>query len=129
MRARQLSVLISATALCCAAAGGALAADGKAKPMDFSIRSEPAGPATGGQTLKWDARRGRWGLTLNLDQPDSRPSTLNDVQAGAYFRITPSLRIGGSVALGEEQLQANPANKLTPAEGQPRVRLETKFKF
>jgi hypothetical protein len=128
MWARQLSVLIAATALCCAAAGGALAADGKSKPMDFSVRSEPGGLA-GGQTLKWDARHGRWGLTLNLDQPDSRPSTLNDVQAGAYFRITPSLRIGGSVALGEEQLRANPANKLAPAEGQPRVRLETNFKF
>jgi len=127
LRARQLSVLVAAVALCAGATGAARAADAP-KAIDFSLRSERINPVVGGQTLKWDARRGRWGLTLNLDQPNARPSTLNDVQAGAYYRITPSLRVGGSVALGEQQLQGQ-RNKILPDEGQPRVRLETAFKF
>ncbi len=127
MRARRLSVFVCVTALSCAAAGVALA-EGKSRSIDLTVRAEPTDVVTKGQTLKWDARRGRWGLTLNLEQPAVRPSTLNDVQAGAYYRITPSLRVGGSVALGEEQLLAGP-KKLSPDEGQPRVRLETAFKF
>jgi hypothetical protein len=81
------------------------------------LRSSPAPPSS------WAARRA-------LRRPPTRPraSTLNDVQAGAYFRITPSLRVGGAVAFGDEQLQQG-VNKIVPDEGQPRVRLETKFKF
>lgn len=125
--ARQLSILFAATALSCVATGGALAADSKGKPIDFTLRSEQTSVTTPGKTLKWDARRGRVGLTLNLEQPETRASTLNDVQAGAYYRITPSLRIGGSVAFGDQELRG--AKKLTPDESQPRVRLETAFKF
>ena len=51
-----------------------------------------------------------------------------DPRRGAYYRITPSLRVGGAVALGDQQLQ-NGARKITPEEGQPRVQFETRFKF
>ena len=51
----------------------------------------------------------------------------NDIQAGAYFRITPALRVGGSVALGEQDLTPR-RNQSRPAD-QPKVRLETAFKF
>ncbi len=41
--------------------------------------------------------------------------------------MTPSLRVGGAVALGEKE---TPMYKKTePQEGAPRVRLETAFKF
>ncbi len=50
-----------------------------------------------------------------------------DVQAGAYFRVTPSLRVGGAVALGEQEAPAY--KKSQPVETAPRVRLETAFKF
>ena len=80
------------------------------------------------KSLKWDARKGRWGLTLNLDQPDGRPAGGNDVQAGAYYRITPSLRVGGAVAFGDEQVKPGP-KKIGSEEAQPRVRLESTFKF
>jgi hypothetical protein len=129
MSVRRITSLIAATALLGAAAGAAQAAEPKAKPLDLSIRQEPSPIiSTGGRTMKFDASKGRWGLTLNMEQPDARPSTLNDVQAGAYYRITPTLRVGGAVALGEEQLQPGP-KKLSPDEGQPRVRFGTIFKF
>jgi len=128
MKARQLAVALGAAVLVGGAAGAAQAADAP-KPMDFTVHTDPA-PISNPQakSVNLDARRGRWGVTLNMQQPDTRQSTLNDVQAGAYFRITPSLRVGGAVALGDQQLQPGP-NRTVPDEGQPRVRLETKFKF
>jgi hypothetical protein len=123
----RMCAIFALAALSSAAASGAWAAD-KGRAVDFNIRSEPATAAPdGGRMLKWDASKGRWGVTVNLQQPSERPSTMNDVQAGAYFRITPSLRVGGSVALGDQELtpRANPAR---PADA-PKVRLETNFKF
>jgi hypothetical protein len=128
MKARQLAVVVGAAALLGGAAGAAHAAEAP-KAEDFSVLAEPAAMSTTApKSLNLDARRGRWGVTLNMQQPDTRQSTLNDVQAGAYFRITPSLRVGGAVALGDEQLPPG-VNKIVPDQGQPRVRLETKFKF
>jgi hypothetical protein len=128
MKARHFAVVLGAVALVGGAAGAAQAADAP-KGVDFTVHAEPvAMSSTAPKSVNLDARRGRWGVTLNMQQPDTRQSTLNDVQAGAYFRITPSLRVGGAVALGDQQLQPG-LNKITPDEGQPRVRLETKFKF
>jgi hypothetical protein len=79
--------------------------------------------------LKWDyAAKGRWGVTLNLQQPDTRQTTLNDIQAGAYYKITPALRVGGAFAFGDQQPIQGPKPN-TPDTSQPRVQLETKFKF
>ena len=129
MQARHIAAVLVAVALLGGAAGAAQAADAPTKGVDFTVRPEQvASPVAGPKTLKFDARRGRWGVTLNLQQPDTRESTWNDIQAGAYYRITPSLRVGGAVALGDQQFQPGP-KKLTPDEGQPRVRLETQFKF
>jgi hypothetical protein len=130
MSVRQISVLI-ATAALLGAAGGAAHADDKApqRGFDFTVNSEPTSSAPGAaQAMTWDARKGRWGLTLNLEQPETRASTMNDVQAGAYYSLTPKLRVGGAVSLGDQQLVPGP-RKITPDDGQPRVRLETKFKF
>ncbi|MDB5475671.1 MAG: hypothetical protein JWP49_1182 [Phenylobacterium sp.] len=128
MLARSTAAILGAVALLGGAAGVAQAADAPAKPVDFTVRPEAVSTVTGPKALNLDARRGRWGVTLNLQQPDTRPGTLNDIQAGAYYRITPSLRVGGAVALGDQQL-APGLQKLTPDAGQPRVRLETQFKF
>jgi hypothetical protein len=138
MSVRGLASLIATTALLSAVAGVSHAAVAQADPktdakkaaIDFTVQTTtPIATTTPGpKTLKWDARKGRWGLMVNMEQPDSRASTWNDVQAGAYYRITPSLRVGGAVAMGDQQLQTGP-HKLTPDEGQPRVRLETAFKF
>ena len=129
MSKRRMSVMtFAAAALISAAAGVAHAADKPAKTVDFTVRSEPTTAAPdAGRVLKYDASKGRFGLTLGIRQPDSREATPNDVQAGAYFRITPSVRVGGSVSLGEQDLTPR-ANQARPAD-QPKVRLETLFKF
>src|SRR5687767_8701080 len=40
--------------------------------------------------------RGRWGLDLNFSQPEARESTVGDVEAGAYYRVNPRLRVGAA---------------------------------
>ncbi|MDZ4322314.1 MAG: hypothetical protein U1A07_26390, partial [Phenylobacterium sp.] len=47
--------------------------------------------------------RGRWGLDLNLSQPVGRESNLGDVEAGAYYRINPRLRVGAAAGLAEPE--------------------------
>ncbi len=128
MTLRRASVVIAATALFSAACGGAWAADRPSRPVDFIVRSEPvtAAPNTG-KALRYEATKGRLGFTLNIQQPLERPTVANDVQAGAYFRITPSLRVGGAVALGEQDLNL----RTTPGRpaAAPKITLQTAFKF
>ncbi len=135
MTKARLSMTILAAALFSVAAGGAMAADKPSKKVDFSVTTEPTTPAVGpGKTLKWDASKGRWGLTLNMQELEARPSTLNDVEAGAYYRITPSLRVGGSVGVGDRLPVTAGSKAMAPRAGtaateEPRVRLQTEFKF
>lgn len=82
------------------------------------------GPTDATKTIKLDSRR--WGIKLNLEQPVGRDPTPKDMEAGAYYRITPSLRIGGAVRFDEK---AEGRRNLTPNDQQPRVRLETAFQF
>lgn len=95
MSIRRISVALLATALASAAAGSAWAADKPAKPIDFTVRSEPvaAAPNTG-KAMKWDASKGRFGFTLDVQQPAGRPATPNDVSAGAYFRRSEERSVG-----------------------------------
>ena len=131
MSVRKVALLVVTTALIGAAGTAVQAAPATAatstKPMDFTVHAETS-PLAGGQVMKWDAAKGHWGVMLNVQQPEARAATANDIQAGAYYRITPSLRVGGSLAFGEQQLVPGP--KPIPGDaGQPRVQLETKFKF
>ncbi|HEX7885633.1 MAG TPA: hypothetical protein VF474_06615 [Phenylobacterium sp.] len=124
----RISVVLAASALISATSGGAYAADKVSKPMDFTVKSEPTTAAPNpGRNTKFDASKGRFGLVLDIQQPDGRPATPNDVSAGAYFRITPSVRVGGSVSLGEQDLTPR-RNQARPAD-QPKLRLESTFKF
>ena len=78
------------------------------------------------KSLFWD-QKGHWGLKLDLSQPVGRDMQLRDVQAGAYFHITPSIRVGGAVALGDSS--AFDRTTVLPQTQTPRVKLETNFKF
>jgi hypothetical protein len=125
---RVASLALAAAVL--AAAGAAHAADPKAaaKGLDFTVRTDSSAISPQAAVTKWDAAKGKWGVTLNLQQPDTRASNWNDIQAGAYYRITPSLRVGGAFALGDQQPLPGP-KPASPEAGQPRVQLEGKFKF
>ena len=80
------------------------------------------------RSLQWDDKS-RWGLKLDMNQPVGRDMELRDVQAGAYYRVTPSLRVGGAVTLGDG-FTGQPSDGSAPIQAQaPRVRLETSFKF
>ena len=75
--------------------------------------------------LQWDSK-GRWGLRLDMAQPTNRDPDWKDVQAGAYFRITPSMQVRGSVGLGDP---LSDPKLVTPQDAGPRVHLETAFRF
>ena len=87
---------------------------------DFNAQAAAAQP---NKILQWDTKKGRWGLKLDL----GRDTQWKDVEAGAYFRVTPSLRVGGAVGL--ESTQDAPVRKRDAEEAAPKVRLETAFKF
>lgn len=71
-----------------------------------------------------------WGLKFEFNQPQSQPLTKTDIDAGAYFRLNPSLSLGGSLGFGEKSNSLAPkTQKPQDDDGAPRVRLETQFKF
>jgi hypothetical protein len=81
------------------------------------------------RSVQWDNNKSRWSLKLDMSQPVGRDMQLRDVQAGAYYRVTPSLRVGGAVTLGDG-FTGQPSDGSAPVQAQsPRVRLETTFKF
>ena len=84
--------------------------------------------STGGQSRLRFTERGRWGLDLNLSQPVGRESNLGDVEAGAYYRVNPRLRVGASAGLAEPE--ADPARApQSDRRAAPRFRLEAIFRF
>jgi hypothetical protein len=116
----------AAAALLFAGAAGSVRAE-------TAITQNPNALAPGGasasphKSLQLDANN-RWTLKLDMDPPVNDPNGgWKDMSAGAYFHITPSMRIGGSVGLGDRQADAQ---KILPQDANsPRVHLETKFKF
>lgn len=88
---------------------------------DFNAQAAAAQP---NKILQWDTKKGRWGLKLGLGSLDDKWKNL---EAGAFFRITPSLRVGGAV--GVENAKDVPIRKRDEEEAAPKVRLEGAFKF
>lgn len=71
---------------------------------------------------------GRWGLSFNLNQPVGREADWGDVEAGAYYQLNRRLSVGAAADLGTREIDPARAPE-TDRRGQPRVRLETIFKF
>lgn len=89
-------------------------------------KSPYTGPETR-STMEWEGR-GRWGVKLRLDQPVTRPAQTKDMEAGAYYKVTPSFRVGGAVGLSDKpQAPDTPSSQDDPVA--PRVKLETTLKF
>lgn len=85
-------------------------------------------PQTVKKSFEWDASKSRWGLKLDLEQQPNVGADWKNVQAGAFYKVTPQLRVGAGVTLTDQQNSAtnNPSLQTPPA---PRVHLETAFKF
>lgn len=88
------------------------------------------GPQAGRRSMVWDSKTGHWGLNLDLSQQIGRPLsyTDRDIQAGAFYKITPSFRLGGTVSLGAMNSTSQIAMP-PPDTKSPKVRLETSLKF
>jgi hypothetical protein len=85
-------------------------------------------PQTTKKSFEWDAAKSRWGIKLDVTQPGTRSMDWKDVQAGAYFKLTPQLQVGGAVSLADPNMNT-PLHEAIPQPSAPRVRLETAFKF
>jgi hypothetical protein len=117
---------------------GAAHAESKGSPVSpadsFTVRDSFAadpnawGPQVGRRSLQWDSKKAKWGLKLDMDQELGLPPNYSnrDVQAGAFYKITPSFRVGGSLRFGVTNDGVQP---VIPTDKTPRVRLETALKF
>lgn len=117
------------TLLAAADAALAQAASRNRAPAVTLSEAQAARAAAGtGQSRLRFTERGRWGLDLNLSQPVGRESNLGDVEAGAYYRVNPRLRVGATAGLAEPE--ADPASPpQTERRAAPRFRLESIFRF
>ncbi|MBW8304303.1 MAG: hypothetical protein K0M78_10245 [Brevundimonas sp.] len=111
------------------AASAQTAASRSRVPAGSQTEAHTARAATNpGQSRLRFTERGRWGLDLNLSQPVGRESNLGDVEAGAYYRVNPRLRVGATAGLAEPE--ADPARPpQTERRTAPRFRLESIFRF
>ena len=134
------ALAIAGLGMALALAGGATAhADGLRTDVSYpkSVSLSLAPSTDGSLTTAKNSRKtvtidtGRhWGLKVELAEPTRREQDWRDVEAGAYYRVSPRLRIGGSVGLTTGQPENAPqSDKDTQAKASPRVRLETNLKF
>jgi hypothetical protein len=87
-------------------------------------------PSSTGHTLEWDSKKARWGLKLGVESRLDRDPQLRDVSPGVFYKITPRLHIGGAVTLAPDPGEGfDTQHFTTPQAPNPRVRLETTFKF
>ena len=125
-RLRPLAAL-GAFAAALAVAGAASAQPARPRPEQArpaESESLRLGAPASTTTLKFN-EKGRWGVDLNLDEPARRDRRLNDVEAGAFFRITPSVRVGGSVRLDDRPKP----ERIAPDDRGARVSVRGKFEF
>lgn len=84
--------------------------------------------AWGGARAEFNFSAGeRWGFTLGFDENDRGPQfELEDVRAGAYFRLTDRIRLGGAVRFTspEEDVFGEQAEDRAPE-----LKFESAFRF
>ncbi|MGH7027231.1 NtrZ family periplasmic regulatory protein [Brevundimonas sp.] len=121
--------IIAATVGVLAIAGTADDASAQARraPAVSLTEAAQASPAPQRRGLRWNDS-GRWGLNFNLNQPVGRETDWGDVEAGAYYRLSPRLRVGAAANLASPEVDPARAPE-SDRRAQPRVRLETIFKF
>ncbi|MGZ6011800.1 MAG: NtrZ family periplasmic regulatory protein [Caulobacteraceae bacterium] len=119
---------MAALALSGVAASAARAESVNSDPSKILAERSQWAPLVQHKTMEWDAAKSRFGLRLDVEQqPGAAGSETKNVQAGAFFKITPSLRVGAGVTLGDQQTST--ANPLAQQPTPPRVHFETAWKF
>lgn len=110
-------------------AASAQTASPRARAPAVSLNEANAARATtpAGQSRLRFTERGRWGLDLNLSQPVGREDNLGDVEAGAYYRVNPRLRVGAAAGLAEQD--RDPGRAPQTERPTARFRLESIFRF
>lgn len=97
---------------------------------DFIAQSGAPPAQTPGRTLEWDPRKARWGLKLGVDPRSDRETQLRDLAPGLFYKLSPRLHIGGDVTLAPDTFGGTGGQRMiNPQAPNPRVRLETTFKF
>lgn len=92
----------------------------------FTLRSETA-VAAEPDVVEFSAGR-RWSFTLGISSGDEPVFDLEGVEAGAFFNLTPRMRIGGALSFGEADDPLSPgADPIV--EDAPEVKLESAFRF
>ncbi len=77
--------------------------------------------------LTWNGS-GRWGLTLDVTRrSENQILPQEEIQAGAYYQITPRFRFGGGISIGGKEL--SDASRWTSDEAETGVRIESAFTF
>jgi hypothetical protein len=127
--ASRFRALTAACALLAAMAVAGAASAQTVRPRPEQARppvgeSLPLGAPASTTSLKFN-EKGRWGVDLNLDEPARRDRRLNDVEAGAFFRLTPSVRVGGSVRLDDRPKP----ERIAPDDRGAKVSVRGKFEF
>ena len=120
--------LVAGLALAAVADAAAAQSRSRAPTVSLNDAQTARSAAPAGQSRMRFIERGRWGLDLNLSQPVGRESNLGDVEAGAYYRVNPRLRVGASAGLAEPEQDPARAPQ-TDQRAAPRFRLESIFRF
>ena len=126
------TVLLFASSHALAQTSGSAPARSRAPAVSLSEAQNAQGAERrptppGRRGLRW-YDSGRWGLNFNMSEPVGREAEWGDVQAGAYYRVNPRLRVGASAGLGSTEEDPARAPE-TDRRAQPRIRLESIFKF
>lgn len=94
-------------------------------PPSWSTVNPRAGETTATPTA-------RWGMTLNLGEQERLSSAeaispREEAAVGAFFRVTPSVRVGGRVSVAPQPV--TPGVRRTQEEPNAGVKLESAFRF
>lgn len=119
------AVVLAATVLLAGAAAESAFAQTANSRLVASDENRWGLPKASEKSFQW-SNKGRWGVNVNVEEPVGREPDGKDVEAGAFFSINKSLRVGGTVRLDEKAAERRVQR---PEEREPRVRLETKFRF
>jgi hypothetical protein len=131
MKPAKLMAVLGAVASCAAAASVRAETSAPAPQMVLAASDFVApAPSSAGRTLEWDSKKARWGLKLGVEPRLDRDPQLRDVAPGVFYKLTPRLHIGGAVTLAPDPGEGLETQRFTsPQAPNPRVRLETTFKF